>query len=220
MTPAGLISSLWNDHSRKVTAVRPKEFDPDQIADAAMQVFWQRGYAATSIQDLVQGTGLSRSSLYNAFDSKHGLYTCALKRYQQMTSANIELLNAPAPVLERVRRLLMRIVDNELEDGQRLGCLAANASLEMAGQDPAVAQIVAQNFQRIESALEQVLRQGQEQGEIDPQSNTRALASFVVCTVQGLRVLGKGSLPNERRQRLLDVVEVALASLSRAQPLP
>ncbi|NBF11654.1 TetR/AcrR family transcriptional regulator [Pseudomonas sp. Fl4BN1] len=200
--------------------MRPKEFDPDQIADAAMQVFWQRGYAATSIQDLVQGTGLSRSSLYNAFDSKHGLYTCALKRYQQMTSANIELLNAPAPVLERVRRLLMRIVDNELEDGQRLGCLAANASLEMAGQDPAVAQIVAQNFQRIESALEQVLRQGQEQGEIDPQSNTRALASFVVCTVQGLRVLGKGSLPNERRQRLLDVVEVALASLSRAQPLP
>ena len=58
--------------------MRPKEFDPEQIADAAMQVFWQRGYAATSIQDLVEGTGLSRSSLYNAFDSKHGLYTCAL----------------------------------------------------------------------------------------------------------------------------------------------
>ncbi|WP_210711963.1 TetR/AcrR family transcriptional regulator [Pseudomonas protegens] len=193
--------------------MRPKEFDPEQIADAAMQVFWQRGYAATSIQDLVEGTGLSRSSLYNAFDSKHGLYTCALKRYQQMTSANIELLGADAPVRELVRRLLMRIVDNELEDTRRLGCLAANASLEMAGQDAAVAQLVAQNFQRIEAALEQVLRRGQAQGEIDPQKNPRALASFVVCTVQGLRVLAKGSLAEHRRQRLLDVVEVVLASL-------
>nr|WP_263860834.1 TetR/AcrR family transcriptional regulator [Pseudomonas sp. MWU349] len=208
-----MIFSLWNDHSRKVIAVRPKEFDPEQIADAAMQVFWQRGYAATSIQDLVEGTGLSRSSLYNAFDSKHGLYTCALKRYQQMTSANIELLGADAPVRELVRRLLMRIVDNELEDTRRLGCLAANASLEMAGQDAAVAQLVAQNFQRIEAALEQVLRRGQAQGEIDPQKNPRALASFVVCTVQGLRVLAKGSLAEHRRQRLLDVVEVVLASL-------
>nr|WP_282598145.1 TetR/AcrR family transcriptional regulator [Pseudomonas protegens] len=208
-----MIFSLWNDHSRKVIAVRPKEFDPEQIADAAMQVFWRRGYAATSIQDLVEGTGLSRSSLYNAFDSKHGLYTCALKRYQQMTSANIELLGADAPARELVRRLLMRIVDNELEDTRRLGCLAANASLEMAGQDAAVAQLVAQNFQRIEAALEQVLRRGQEQGEIDPQKNPRALASFVVCTVQGLRVLAKGSLAEQRRQRLLDVVEVVLASL-------
>nr|WP_269783684.1 TetR/AcrR family transcriptional regulator [Pseudomonas protegens] len=208
-----MIFSLWNDHSRKVIAVRPKEFDPEQIADAAMQVFWQRGYAATSIQDLVEGTGLSRSSLYNAFDSKHGLYTCALRRYQQMTSANIELLGADAPARELVRRLLMRIVDNELEDTRRLGCLAANASLEMAGQDAAVAQLVAQNFQRIEAALEQVLRRGQEQGEIDPQKNPRALASFVVCTVQGLRVLAKGSLAEQRRQRLLDVVEVVLASL-------
>ena len=83
----------------------------------------------------------------------------------------------------------------------------------MAGQDAAVAQLVAQNFQRIEAALEQVLRRGQEQGEIDPQKNPRALASFVVCTVQGLRVLAKGSLAEQRRQRLLDVVEVVLASL-------
>ena len=53
--------------------MRTKEFEPDQIADAAMRVFWQRGYAATSVQDLVEGTGLSRSSLYSTFSSKQGL---------------------------------------------------------------------------------------------------------------------------------------------------
>lgn len=193
--------------------MRPKEFDPEQIADAAMQVFWQRGYAATSIQDLVEGTGLSRSSLYNAFDSKHGLYTCALKRYQERSNANIALLAQDAPAKELVRQLLLRIVDDELDDTQRLGCLAANAALEVAGQDPEVAELVAQNFRRVEAALERVLRRGQEQGDIDPDKNPRALASFVVCTVQGLRVLGKGSAADERRDRLSNVLEVVLQSL-------
>lgn len=197
----------------QVIAVRPKEFDPDQIADAAMQVFWQRGYAATSIQDLVEGTGLSRSSLYNAFDSKHGLYTCALKRYQERSNANIVLLAQDAPAKELVRQLLLRIVDDELDDTQRLGCLAANAALEVAGQDPVVAELVAQNFRRVEAALERLLRRGQAEGDIDPGKNPAALASFVVCTVQGLRVLGKGSAPDERRERLLNVLEVALKSL-------
>ena len=193
--------------------MRPKEFDPDQIADAAMQVFWQRGYAATSIQDLVEGTGLSRSSLYNAFDSKHGLYTCALKRYQEQSNANITLLAQDAPAKALVRQLLLRIVDDELDDTQRLGCLAANAALEVAGQDPVVAELVAQNFRRVEAALERLLRRGQAEGDIDSGKNPAALASFVVCTVQGLRVLGKGSAPDERRERLLNVLEVALQSL-------
>lgn len=193
--------------------MRPKEFDPDQIADAAMQVFWQRGYAATSIQDLVEGTGLSRSSLYNAFDSKHGLYTCALKRYQEQSNANITLLAQDAPAKALVRQLLLRIVDDELDDTQRLGCLAANAALEVAGQDPVVAELVAQNFRRVEAALERLLRRGQAEGDIDPGKNPAALASFVVCTVQGLRVLGKGSAPDERRERLLNVLEIVLQSI-------
>lgn len=197
----------------QVITVRPKEFDPDQIADAAMQVFWQRGYAATSIQDLVEGTGLSRSSLYNAFDSKHGLYTCALKRYQEQSNANITLLAQDAPAKALVRQLLLRIVDDELDDTQRLGCLAANAALEVAGQDPVVAELVAQNFRRVEAALERLLRRGQAEGDIDPGKNPAALASFVVCTVQGLRVLGKGSAPDERRERLLNVLEVVLQSI-------
>lgn len=59
--------------------MRTKDFEPDDVADAAMQVFWRRGYAATSVQDLVDGTGLGRGSLYNAFGSKQGLYEAALR---------------------------------------------------------------------------------------------------------------------------------------------
>ncbi|MCP6423679.1 TetR/AcrR family transcriptional regulator, partial [Klebsiella pneumoniae] len=75
--------------------MRTKEFETDEIADAAMQVFWRRGYAATSVQDLVDGTGLSRSSLYSTFQNKQGLYQKALQRYELLTTLNnVKLLSS------------------------------------------------------------------------------------------------------------------------------
>lgn len=193
--------------------MRTKAFEPDDIADAAMQVFWRRGYAATSVQDLVDGTGLSRSSLYNAFENKQGLYRQALRRYQAVTGSNVALLSGPGSPKALIRQLLMRVAEDELRDPQRRGCLAANASLELAGQDVAVAELVAHNFLSLQKALEQLIRRGQQSGEIAATKSPRALARFFVGTVQGLRVLAKGSLAPQRRQCLLDVIEVALAPL-------
>ncbi|AZD33654.1 Transcriptional regulator, AcrR family [Pseudomonas chlororaphis subsp. aurantiaca] len=193
--------------------MRAKEFEPDEVADSAMQVFWQRGYAATSIQDLVEGTGLSRSSLYNAFESKNGLYQQALRRYHQLTQANVDLLSQPEPATALVRQLLMRIVEDEMGDPRQRGCLVANATLELAAQDPAVAALVSQNFLRLENALEQLLIRGQQEGTLAPDKKPRALARFIVNTIQGMRVVSKGSPPQERRERLMDVLEIALEAL-------
>ncbi|CAI9001537.1 TetR/AcrR family transcriptional regulator, transcriptional repressor for nem operon [Pseudomonas chlororaphis] len=193
--------------------MRAKEFEPDEVADSAMQVFWQRGYAATSIQDLVEGTGLSRSSLYNAFESKNGLYQQALRRYHQLTQANVDLLSQPEPATALVRQLLMRIVEDEMGDPRQRGCLVANATLELAAQDPAVAALVSQNFLRLENALEQLLIRGHQEGTLAPDKKPRALARFIVNTIQGMRVVSKGSPPQERRERLMDVLEIALEAL-------
>ncbi|UZM15822.1 TetR/AcrR family transcriptional regulator [Pseudomonas kielensis] len=193
--------------------MRTKAFNHDEIVDAAMQVFWQLGYSATSIQDLVDATGLSRSSLYNAFENKHGLYAQALRRYHELTARNITLLQEPGPVKELVRRLLMRIVNDELDGSAQRGCLAANAALELAGPDDSITELLAGNFLRLEKALEQALLRGQAEGEIASQKNPRALARFIVNTIQGLRVLSKGSARHQRRQRLLDVLDITLDAL-------
>lgn len=193
--------------------MRTKAFNHDEIVDAAMQVFWQLGYSATSIQDLVNATGLSRSSLYNAFENKHGLYAQALRRYHELTARNITLLQEPGPVKELVRRLLMRIVNDELDGSAQRGCLAANAALELAGPDDSITELLAGNFLRLEKALEQALLRGQAEGEIASQKNPRALARFIVNTIQGLRVLSKGSARHQRRQRLLDVLDITLDAL-------
>jgi TetR/AcrR family transcriptional repressor of nem operon len=193
--------------------MRTKDFEPDEIADAAMRVFWQRGYAATSIQDLVEGTGLSRSSLYSTFESKQGLYQQALNRYSAVTAGNIELLSGSGSPKTQIRKLLVAVVDDEVNDPQRRGCLATNATLELAGQDEAVAKWVAHNFQRLHKALEKLIRSGQQAGEISTDKNPRALANFFVSTMQGLRVLSKGTSAAQRRQCLMDVVNVALDTL-------
>ena len=193
--------------------MRTKEFEPDEIADAAMQVFWQRGYAATSVQDLVKETGLSRSSLYSTFESKQGLYEQALRRYSAITTANVELLSGPGLPKELIRQLLMRVAESELDDPQQRGCLVANASLELAAHDTAVAELVAHNFQRLQDALEKLIQRGLQAGEISTHHSPRALASFFVNSIQGMRVLGKGSPAAQRRHCLMDVIEVALSTL-------
>ncbi|QII84408.1 TetR/AcrR family transcriptional regulator [Bordetella hinzii] len=193
--------------------MRTKDFEPDEIADAAMRVFWQRGYAATSIQDLVEGTGLSRSSLYNTFENKQGLYQQALRRYEAVTTANVALLSGAGSPQALIRQLLLRVAEDELGDPQRRGCLAANGTLELAGQDEAVAEWVARNFQRLQKALEKLIQRGQKSGEVAAAKCPRALACFFVNTMQGMRVLGKGSPQPQRRQCLMDVIDVALGTL-------
>ncbi|EPF6351100.1 TetR/AcrR family transcriptional regulator [Acinetobacter baumannii] len=191
--------------------MRTKEFETDEIAEAAMQVFWRRGYAATSVQDLVDGTGLSRSSLYSTFQNKQGLYQKALQRYELLTTLNnVKLLSGSGSAKALIRQLLMRVVEDELNDSEHKGCLVANACLELARHDEEVSQFVVSNLQKLQHALESLLIKAQQSGEIGSTQNPRALASFFLNTMQGLRVLGKGSPHEQRKQCLMDVVEVAL----------
>ncbi|MCU4425393.1 MULTISPECIES: TetR/AcrR family transcriptional regulator [Acinetobacter] len=191
--------------------MRTKEFEIDEIADAAMHVFWHHGYAATSVQDLVEGTGLSRSSLYSTFQSKQGLYQKALQRYELLTTLNnVKLLSGSGSPKELIRQLLVNVVEDELNDAEHKGCLVANACLELSGHDEDVAQFVVSNLQKLQHALENLLIKAQQSGEIASTQNPRALASFFLNTMQGLRVLGKGSPLEQRKQCLMDVVEITL----------
>ncbi|MNE70693.1 hypothetical protein D3C80_1665060 [compost metagenome] len=141
------------------------------------------------------------------------MYEHALRRYHDLTASNITLLQESGSVKALIQQLLLRIVNDELSDTGPRGCLAANASLEMAGQDKSIAELVSLNFLRLEKALEQALTRGQKTGEILAHKKPRALARFIVNTIQGLRVLSKGSAHQNRRQRLLDVVDIAIDAL-------
>lgn len=188
-------------------------FDADEVAEAAMRIFWSKGYAATSIQDLTEVTGLSRSSLYNSFDSKHGIFQFALRRYHDQTASLVSLLAQDGPAIERVRELLRSIVKDELRDLSCSGCLVANTALEMGGRDEAITALLGEHFTVLEAALTSLMKRGQQQGDIDSSKSPVALARFIVATIQGLRVIARGNADAHQARRLQDVVEVALAAL-------
>ncbi|MET8541442.1 TetR/AcrR family transcriptional regulator [Kitasatospora sp. NPDC004799] len=194
---------------------RPKEFDPDHVLDAAMNAFWSRGYAATSAQNLVDSTGLGRGSLYNAFSSKHRLFQEALTRYGEERTARQEaLLEGPGTVRERIRELLMTVVEEESrtddpDDPGPRGCLAVNAAVELAGLDAEITAQVRRIFERMAEALRAALARAQRDGEIDPGRDPQALALFVLNSMYGLRVLGKTA----DRRALAGIVDTTLSVL-------
>lgn len=188
---------------------RPRGFDPDRVVDAAMVAFWDRGYAATSAQDLVDSTGLGRGSLYNAFTGKHELFLEALRRYDsEWATRQIAVLDGDGPVRARLRTVLMTVVDEESGAvAAHRGCLAVNAAIELAGHDPEVTARVRRIFGRMEQGMRAALERAVREGEIGADRDPAALARYLLNAMYGLRVLGKTA----ERSAMIDIVETTLS---------
>ena len=189
---------------------RPREFDPDQAIDKAIEVFWRQGYKATSVQDLVEATGVQRGSLYAAFGSKAGMFDAAMDRYMAEYSAPRLLENEDRPIREALAELLRALVETAVTDKSRRGCFVTNTAVELTPHDRAVAKKVASNLGDLEDVLTRRLADAQARGEVRSDREPRALARFLVGSVQGLRVMSKVT-PD--RERLRDIADIVLASL-------
>ncbi len=190
---------------------RPREFSDTAVVDAAMEVFWEKGYEATTTQDLCERTGLGRGSLYNAFGSKHRLYEESVRRYAETWAARqLALLAEPGDARERLRRLMIGVIDADLDDPGRRGCLALNAAVEVSGRDGEVPALVRKQFDDLEQALTDLVTVGQRAGELRSDRPARQVARAFQSTYYGLRTLAKVT---DDRAALLDVVEGTLAAL-------
>ena len=190
---------------------RPREFDDEAVIEAAMEVFWTHGYEASSAQALVEGTGLGRGSLYNAFGSKQKLYHRALEHYQAHgIQAQAAILHGTGSVKERLRALMQWGIEGDLDPVKQRGCMAIFAALERAGKDPMVVQISRVYVHRLEQALCEVFSAGQRTGEIATGQTPLSLARAFLSSYYGLRVLGR-AMPE--RAFLQDTMEGCLAHL-------
>ena len=119
---------------------RPKQFDPDQATQEALDTFWERGYGATSVQDLLEEMGLNRGSLYGTFGDKKQLFLAVLDKYYEQCGADFQrVLDEPASPRQALRDLLDRVA-RECTGGEGTrGCLAAKAAMELAPHDKDVA---------------------------------------------------------------------------------
>ena len=189
---------------------RPREFDDAQAVSAAMRTFWAKGYEATSTQDLCEATGLGRGSLYNAFGGKQQLYEAALRHYADVEFQPVlDILDRPGPVKDRLRELMTWLIDADLQDPDRRGCLAINSAVDAAGRTDAVADFARREFDRVEELFRDLIAAGQGSGELSADRSPVQAARALQSAYYGLRVLGKV----RDRDALLDVVEGVLSTL-------
>ncbi|MFG2357658.1 TetR/AcrR family transcriptional regulator [Streptomyces sp. NPDC048521] len=191
---------------------RTKEFDPDAALQSALELFWRRGYEATSMADLVEHLGIGRASLYATFGSKHELYLRALDRYEQTgLTAIVRELSQPGPALPAVRGVVRRYAAEAADEQVRLnGCMITNTAAELAPHDPAAARRVERNWDHLETLLHSALVRAQSQGELPADRDPLTLARTLLVLMQGLRIVGKASADPAR---VRDAAEQALALL-------
>jgi TetR/AcrR family transcriptional repressor of nem operon len=182
---------------------RPRLFDLDGAVTTALNVFWERGYGATTPAELLDALGVGKGSFYNAFESKHALFEQALRRYGDDRVAGLSRSFAESgPVSQRIKRYLERLAAPENEKALRKGCFAANTAAELGRHDPAATKIVRGTFERMEGVLEATLVEGQKRGELDGALDPKAVASLLLAAVIGITVLAKVDSSAARTKRI------------------
>jgi TetR/AcrR family transcriptional repressor of nem operon len=190
---------------------RSKDFDEDETLDKAVQLFWYKGYNATSAQDLVDGLGINRSSLYNTFGDKKQLFLKSLARYRaQTTGAMLAFISASTNAEETVRSLLQFAAQESVTDVLPRGCFMVNSAVEVAPHDPDMLQAVTDNRKAVEEALCSLATQGQASGHFSGTQSARSIARFIFNTISGIRVAARSGASAETFE---DIIEVTLRAL-------
>jgi TetR/AcrR family transcriptional repressor of nem operon len=171
---------------------RPKEFNPDDAIEKAMQVFWHKGYEATSMEDLLSAMDLNRGSLYDTFGDKRQLFLKVVDRYcTTFVGSKFSLLDQPGPALPALRRFIHGMIEGALADPQRRGCLIANTVMELSPHEKEIAGTLRQALKMAEDTFFRVLARAKQQGELNSDKDPRALARFLTTMMQGTIVMIK-----------------------------
>ncbi|UFS95657.1 TetR/AcrR family transcriptional regulator [Nocardia huaxiensis] len=171
---------------------RPRNFETDEVVECAMDVFWTNGYGNTSPAQLAEATGVGKGSLYNTFGSKRQLFDLAMERYSRMGAERAEaLLSRAGTTREAIRGFLLEMVDSDLAQPVRRGCLAVNTAVEMAGRDPEITRAVRNSAEPVVAGLTARIERGQREGDVSADIDPRAHAEFLMNTLAGLRVTAR-----------------------------
>ncbi|GAA0291500.1 TetR/AcrR family transcriptional regulator [Kineococcus aurantiacus] len=194
---------------------RPRKFDEDDVVDAARRQFSRTGFHGTSVDDLSRATGLSKGSLYGAFGDKAALFHRVFDEYCTASdhSAAARVEGPEDQALDRLREWL-----RSPEGGHdRLGCLLAKGTAELAFEDEAVAARSLAAFEALFDSCRRLVEQAQRAGHVDPAADPAVLGGVVVTTHRGLEALSKAGVDAATLNRIADATIDGIA-LAPARP--
>ena len=199
---------------------RPRSFDTEATLGEATRVFWQRGYAATSMDDLSQATGLNRPSLYGAFGDKHALYLQALRAYAAQADAAIAAAFEGRTVREGLARVYALAVKLYLPEGAPgRGCLLIGTAASEAPRDEAIREALGTALGGFTAAFEARLRRGMEEGELPPGTDAAMRAQVAAAVMHSMALRARAGDSRAALEALAAAgVELVLSPPGTAAP--
>lgn len=194
---------------------RPREFDEDRVILAIRDEFWDKGYAATSMDDLLRVSGLGKGSLYGAFGDKQSLFLRVLRDYDDANLLTLrKRLASAARGIDVVREFVLGLTGDPTGAVARRGCLLANSNAELAASTPDVAAEARRSYDAIATILTEALERAQREGDLDPGTDPAETARAVLIAQLGLIALGRTGMD------VGGLTTVAQCSLARLLPAP
>jgi len=186
----------------------------EQASNEIKELFWRRGYDDTSIEDVVQATGLNRYSLYNEFGGKRELFLTALDVYcHERKSVFLSSLNdSDKPPMEAIRNMFEFSISEIAERGN--GCLMCNVARERGGQDPVISERLQSYLEQIKYTHIDALERARDRGELNPVVTPEQGAALLLAVKFGLGVHAKNGAS---REAMLDVFDTAMALLTNVR---
>lgn len=190
---------------------RVREFDPEVALERAMQLFWHKGYAETSMRELVSYTGVAHAGLYSAFGSKRDLFRAALQHYMERVLAQLfKGLEHPNSGRAEVEQFFEMLLNQVEAGGLPDGCFMCNSAVEFGDEPGKIQSSISKNLARIVKAFQGALERAKIKGEVRSDLDPRATANLLVTTFVGSAVLIRAKSPFEGIER---AVRVALKTL-------
>lgn len=180
---------------------RSRTYDRTELLDQAVRVFWEKGYGGTSVQDLVDATGVQRYGLYESFGDKHGLFLEALERYHDTVIAGLlRELERPGAALPEVRSLLERLARTAERPGAARGCLLCNTAAELGEDDLDAARRVDTFVHRLTRGFQAALIRARGLGQVPESLNADETARFLTGvwiggSIQARTPVGRAGVP-------------------------
>jgi len=171
---------------------RTREFDEGQVLEAAMQLFWEKGYEATSLSDLTSRMGIQRPSIYSTFGDKRELFEAALRRYTTSRASDIRSrLQKYASVKEAFSIFFADIITEEYEEDLSKGCFCINTMVELAPHDEKFEVLTREHQMYLAVIFQETIERGIQTGELDDNTDAKSLAQALIVALIGITVMMK-----------------------------
>jgi TetR/AcrR family transcriptional repressor of nem operon len=188
-----------------------RRFDLNEALDQMVEVFWRKGFSATSIQELETATGLSRPSLYAAFGGKGQMFLAVLRRYGDRYNTHLmAALQSPGSARQALCQYFDKLAEQLSDRRLPPGCLLANSIVEFGSANEAIGRYVREQLAIIESQFYQTIRRGQIEDEFSRAIDPRIFARLLTATAEGMALLARSDFGEEA---LRDISRSALLAL-------